>query len=267
MNRTAWLFGVAFALTPSIAPAGPIGITNVWSSYSVTTQTLINDWTSGVKVSTTETRTISSPDPVSDSMMYTSTFGVGYTDVGATADADVFSTATSTTAWWLSGNVEVWSAEAWATSTLEFTPVEDGTGSLTIDLSAGGSAPWWSEASVMLVDSTANLVLWTYGWDWVYPSSVNSYCSVFCLSPSGPTVPTVTYNVDTLFAASHVYALSVFTHSQANRDTQIISASVTGLHIVPEPWTVVLLALGIGWISLRRTAAGFYGRSRAKCAE
>jgi hypothetical protein len=139
-------------------------------------------------------------------------------------------------------------ASAIATNQIQFSPLMDAT--QTVGLRFFGWNEWYySAGSVRLFDATAGVELWNYGWEgqdrrnvpWIDPVGGTDWRAAAALNP------------ETDFLASHQYELTMYTVTGANHDDQRILIQLTGLEVIPEPSTTLLLAVcGAALVILRR---------------
>jgi hypothetical protein len=231
MRARPW---VVLTLLLSLIPtsdllAGPIGINVLSATYSTSVSTTVRtyDPTTLATTTTPVSRTLTSGSAIFDSLQ-------GSPRVFAHASADTFSVGTSTSAFFdLSLNEVSAFATALADTHLEFSTAQDQTAALAFDFTGFDQAQF-SSGFVSLFDLTENLTLLNYEWGYPLAGSVPWEC---CYQASIAH----TQNLQ----ASHVYALSMHTATDANTDEQAVALRVSGLHAVPEPSTVLLLVAGV----------------------
>ena len=127
-------------------------------------------------------------------------------------------------------------ANASATSQLWFSPLVDQTQTVGIIIHNNTFGPW-TEGSISLLDLTSNSELWNYGWSFGF----NQRSGNVPWDP-GSEYTVANFNLDTDFLASHQYELTMETGSQAGDDMESAQIQLTGLQVVPEPSTTLLLA-------------------------
>jgi hypothetical protein len=96
-----------------------------------------------------------------------------------------------------------------------------------------------------------NQRLWQYGWS---DSDFFGGSVPWVDAQSGSFFPwyVATLTVDTLFSASHNYALTMFTTTNANFDSQAIAIGVNGLQSVPEPSSLLLIGGALAGAGISR---------------
>jgi len=123
-------------------------------------------------------------------------------------------------------------AYAGATNQIWFSPMVDQDQSVDIEFSRGNL--WqYTSGSVQLYDMTSDSEVWTYGW--------------FSFGPDVGTIPwiddyTAQLLLPTSFMASHQYELTMSTWMDAADDSEVALIRLTGLQVIPEPSTTLLLA-------------------------
>jgi hypothetical protein len=234
---------VALLVLTRSANAESIGIQVFNSTYTTTVSSLFQDFESGSYTAVPEERTSTGSAPASDALLFAS-FG------HALADAALFSVVADTAAVFKLAGDYLDRAAASATSVIDFSPVADATGDISVSLAAFGSAQH-SSGSVRLQDLTTGTVVWDMGWDNVGAPPV--YGVTLPMSPlrfEGPQA------VETALLASNLYRLTMFTRTNAQGDSQRVELRTSGLHTVPEPEPLVLLTVGCVAMALRRRHSG-----------
>jgi hypothetical protein len=234
------LAGVGLA-APLLADTIGINVLNATHSTSVVTSTLVQLAEERQTISATET--LSGPNPISDALSGTSA------RIFANASADLFSVSAATSALYAtmpgqSDFLELHAtAHAIGDTVLDFSPVFDALAAdLDLIITTTGINRF-TEGVVSLVDQTTNTELWNYHWDWLFVGNLP-----FWEDGSGRIDP---LGLSPDLFASHVYTLTLHTESDASTDQQGARIEIAGLtKTVPEPATLLLLAVGSGGLSL-----------------
>ena len=172
-----FLLAVMVLARPDLVLAGPIDI-HVWhSTHTVSVRTTFDDYQDRTFLSrSNQLRTT------------TDTFGAGesidYGDMGhATATANDFEVFVDANAVWKLQKDQVSSAGATASLAVDFSPVADAMGEVTIDRLVGYAT--YTNAAITLLNLTTNTVLWDTGWDYVNESKYGTayYYSDFVDGP------------------------------------------------------------------------------------
>jgi hypothetical protein len=182
-------------------------------------------------------RTTTTSSPISDEIDLPIIAGPGEGDIThAIANAGLFGMSDQTG--WGFANAE-------AVSQICFSPLADQTETLNIQISIDGSPSFvWTGGQIRLLDLTANSELWNYSWN------AGGSGSVPVEVPLGDNIPWdsldssyANFSLDTDFLASDQYELTMIVCSNAGDDSEFAQVQLTGLQVVPEPSTVLLLAL------------------------
>jgi hypothetical protein len=248
------LLGASLAVLPvSTATAEPIAIELLSGTF--TTRVSITEFVSGFgsPLRPPVTREMVSAAPLSDALLVPVTPNPGLpalpSEVGAIAETDLFRVHAETSSF---APTPLWASSSLAKTDLVFRPVLTASGTIDITLTPAinTGANHWSEGTIRLVDLTTMDTVWDVGWDSVVAGATPDHGFW-----RPPTYHTILYNAplytagtlafDTDFDASHAYALTIYTLTQSQNDSQGIALEVTGLHVVPEPSTVWLFGLGV----------------------
>ncbi len=178
----------------------------------------------------TTTRTITSSNPIADSLM------PAYCCF-AYATADLFG---------LDLFVLAEHADAEASSVTEFTAWQSGAATFNIDLDAEMHSPTFSQGLIELLDLTEGASLWRY--TWTSDATIGNVPWVFM--PGGHFVASLQQN--TLFTVDHTYMLAMTAATQSRSDTEHLTARVSGVKTVPEPATALLVGIGAAIIGVRQ---------------
>lgn len=242
---------IAFAtclLLPTTSIASPLGIDVVSAQYTTDLYVFYNSWDIP-STQTTVTQTITGPSPVSSA--------IDISDVMyARATAATFSTSAATSAFGdrvglLNG---YGSSRASATSVVQFSPVEDATGAVSINF-LGNSYFYWTDGLVNLFDVTAGQMMWDFYWNEGTVGNVPWNSTGCALCDAGD----VTLIEEQPFFASHLYRLTIYTDSAGNTDDESAAIRLSGLQAVPEPSSLLLFApasLVLGAVKRRRDRVG-----------
>ncbi len=175
-------------------------------------------------------RTTISSSPISDAIVIPIRGGIIINH--AIANAGLFD---------VSDETGVGFANASATSQLWFSPLVDQTQTVGIQISVQN---WpFNGGSVSLLDLTSNYELWNYSWlgdPGNVPWEPGTYHGA------------ANFTLDTDFLASHEYELTMATSSNAGMDHERVQIQLTGLQVVPEPSTALLLAVGGAALAISR---------------
>ena len=223
------LIVLALLLSAAPATADSLGVTVLSNSYVTNVALNVKKFVGSDIESVVTTHSLSSTSPIVDEVH-------GSAKVFAKATADTFSVSSVTSALFDINLDEVSAfANADASSTLWFAPVQDGVAKLLLTFATGNFESRFTQGLVSLYDATANQTLWTYSSDGGV-GNVPWTPDFDCCSG--------TVAISQAFFSSHVYLLTMHAGSDANTDSMRISAGISGLHTVPEPGTLSMLALG-----------------------
>ena len=235
------VFGIALACFISLLFAARIyaqPLDVLVSSAQYTTYVQASDWAWENDIShlvTIACRTNTATLPISDEIaFYTTQEGLPN---HTTASAGLFQVS-DTTGWGF--------ANAEAISQLWFSPLADQTQSINVHISIGSNHGPWTAGEVSLFDLTSNSQLWNYSWSFWSPGNIpwddpQSY-------GTGPA----NFSIYTDFSTSHTYELIMQVSSNAGDDSQQVQMQLTGLQVVPEPSTVLLLAMSGAALAIYR---------------
>ena len=136
-------------------------------------------------------------------------------------------------------------ANAEAVSQIWFSPLVGRTQTLNIQIYAEGDGNIsWTAGQISLLDLTANSELWNYSWNGIGSPPVPVGVPPGNNVPWNLQYPTeANFNSDTDFLASDQYELTMIACFNAANDFPTAQIQLTGLQVVPEPSTVLLLAL------------------------
>jgi hypothetical protein len=145
-------------------------------------------------------------------------------------------------------------ANAAATSQLWFSPLQDQTLALNIEISAfgHGGPRYYTGGQISLLDLTSNVELWDYNWSWTNNLNGNI--------PWDPVPHNGTANFATVesdFSAAHQYQLTMLVYSNAGDDTEQAHIQLTGLEVVPEPSSAKVLLAALFVCSIARLRVRF----------
>jgi hypothetical protein len=223
------LFSLAFA---SRSYSFPLAIEIIDTQYTTSVTTW--NWRTGEQATPTNSRTMISSVPFSDSLYYPDS---GH--VEAEANVGLFSISGLTAAGnglpisppYRGGSV------ASVQSQIRFSPLTSVTTTINIQFSGWGQ--WWcSGGSVSLFDVTSNQEAWNFGWD-------GSSGTVPWVVTGGDPGATAALALDTDFNAAHTYELTLRAETASNPpDTEHILIQLSGLEPVPEPSTFIFVGLG-----------------------
>jgi hypothetical protein len=126
-----------------------------------------------------------------------------------------------------------------AKTVLEFAPVVDASGTLTLQVT--GRLQWlFSEGYAQLLDLTAGQQLWMYEW------GVFDAGNLFWESPPGFGGVRATVDVAQSLFAGHVYELTLYTGTfSRSGHGQEMTMQLSGLATVPEPSSLLLVVTGL----------------------
>jgi hypothetical protein len=233
--------GVCVVSGPAYADSIAIHVFS--TSYTTSVSSLFQDYDSGTGTYTpiSDARTTTASAPIDDAMLFGA---AGY----AIADAEFLSVSTNTAAAFRFRSDFVDRTAAEATSILDFSPITDAAGGITVALAAFGSAQH-SNGSVTLRNLTTGTTVWDMGWDRPFgPVVYGVKLPTSPLTYAGPqTVPTV-------LLASDLYRLTISARTNAQGDSQAVTLTASGLHTVPEPAGWLLATLGAVVVIRRRRA-------------
>jgi hypothetical protein len=131
-------------------------------------------------------------------------------------------------------------ADAEAVSQIWFSPLADQTQTLNIQIGAG--LPF-DEGQIILLDLTSNSELWDYSWYAYGPVDVPVVVLAGNNIPWDNYLGSANFNVVTDFFSSHQYELTMAAASDARDDGESVNIRLSGLEVVPEPSSAILLAL------------------------
>jgi len=168
-------------------------------------------------------------------------------EVFAAATADLFRVRTETSA--LYSFEASARAEALAETILTFSPTQDGNAPIGIEVIGASPNSNFSHGLLSLYDVTADVLLWSYGWETNGRNSTVPFEGFCCYH--------AVMDLTTALLASHQYRYTTQVGSDASTDSQSIEMTTTGLHPVPEPTTLLLTSLGLtGFAIVRRRTSG-----------
>jgi hypothetical protein len=162
-------------------------------------------------------------------------------------------------------------SQASARSSLQFAPTETGIAPISVELAAQFRGLLYSSTSISLIDMTTDELLWSYGRGvapessspppFVTPIDYSAFadtigpCFTRCFGEDLIRTQIATLSMPTLLDATHLYALNVFAYTSADKDNEYFRATVSGVHTVPEPMSIALLASGLvcAAVARRRT--------------
>jgi len=242
-SRSISLLGLVFIVLafPALAAADAIGITVLQSNYSIDLSATLFTLGGGVTpppVLAEGARTTTGQSPISDSLTVSTANSVAT----ATASAGLFSTVAHTTSDASARALE--NPVSFATVAEQVTFLTGS--SVTGDIGFGLTGPIvFTRGFFQLNDLTGNGVLWNYAWDTTNGNGIST------VPGFNVAAQLLEWSTATSFIADHVYRLDMSTFTNSNRDVETIGATVTGLEPVPEPTTLMLLALGGGGLLYR----------------
>jgi hypothetical protein len=256
VRRTLLILSPLLALAAPVH-AGPITLNVLKAEYRTYVDMTVVDRTDPERdVATTTSRSITSSNPISDSIVYPGAF-IGDQPLGALVDANLFSVSVATAAQPVAEDspIEVEFATALSDTAIEFRSSKGGLATINIALAFGGQEDF-SAAYISLVNLTSNERLWTHGWDYYETSPLwNPYGSLGynlydsplfagCYDASGFRASCrTTFKMPTYLNRTDEYGLRLFTVTGANGDDERIGVKVSA-HTVPEPSSLLLLTLG-----------------------
>jgi hypothetical protein len=223
------------------------------TQYSTELSTKLSKMVSGPDgfdtITTSKTKNTTASTPLGSAL------NGGSAKVFAKAKADTFSVSTSTSALPKIEHDETSAfAKATAETVLSFRALQDVTAPLTFDFAGAGQAAF-SDGFVSLVDVTAGLSLFSYGWTYPFAGTVPWDCCYHA-----------TISLSQWLLSSHLYTLTLHASTNANIDSQSVSISLSGLRQlmapVPEPELATLMLVGIGMVAA--IARRRHGRERRR---
>ncbi len=218
---------------------------------SLTVEVINSQFTTSLSTSVdtfTKNKTLSSSEPISDTLVADPLPGIDTSNVRATATADLFDVSAFTTAHRSDGG----DAHSFA-SALSVVGFAVGSDSVaTLGITFNNDAIPFSQGFVSLNDVTTDTLLQGYSWTGLVPSP-----PVPDFGPAGtitfdPQCSCANVAFDQLFQTNHLYQLEMYTEANANRDTRSASIDVSGVVPTPEPATLLLFGPGVAAAVLHR---------------
>jgi hypothetical protein len=219
--------------------AGPLTIQILQAEYTTTVASQIYNFDTETAIE--RIRTTVSQTPIGDALSITD-------GVEAVSAADLFAVDLFTQAFPTDPLAFASFAQASALSMIQFSPTQSGTVPIGLEFVGRDKGFIASTSSVSLFDLSASNLLWSYGTlaggsvaplpPWTFSQTP---CLAHCRGDGELFTATAMLDVDTLLDATHVYALTLFAQTAADKDREFFTTRVSGLRPVPEPSSVLLL--------------------------